>query len=495
VLALPQSARRLATLGRLMGAWLCAFGSAAFEAPALAQERHNQTRIGTGEEAIRLRPGNLVGHGGPIKAIRVDPATGRALTGSFDYTMMVWDVAGEEPRQIFRFENHDGAVNAVAFVPGGKRALSAGNDGALALWDLETGRLVHKFRGHEDRIVGLAVSDDGRWAVSASWDRTARLWDLVALQPGPAIGGHRGPVNAVALSTDGARVYTASYDGSIAVHARANGGSSRPIYKHGWGINVLERLPGSERLVFGALDGAAGVLDGETGEVTLRLKAHERPVLALAVLSNPPLVATGGADGVVRVMRAGDGALIEEHRNPLGPIWALAFTAQGARMYYGGLDDFATLWHVAPRAPFEPVESQFPRRFQVTGQPDDPLTQGEMQFARKCSICHTLTPDDGNRAGPTLYNLFGRKAGALSGYPYSEALKKLDLVWTEDTVASLFELGPEHVTPGSKMPLQKITDEKLRGALIAYLKLATATTTVDDNPGVGPGSNVKGGSR
>jgi cytochrome c len=480
--------------GSLLGAFLTAGGFAACGALALAQDGDRSAPIRAGEEARGQRPGNLVGHGGPIKAIRVDPASGRALTGSFDYAMMVWDVAREEPSRIFRFEDHDGPVNAVAFVPGAKSTLSADNEGTVALWDLETGRLVRKFTGHEAKVVGLAVSGDGRWAVSASWDRTARVWDLVELKSGPVLEGHQGPVNAAALSADGARVYTASQDGSIAVHDRADGRRERPIYRHGWGINVLERLPGSERLVFGALDGAAGIVDGETGNVVLQLKAHQRPVLALAVHARSGLLATGGADGIVRVVRASDGALIAEHRDPFGPIWVLAFKSDGNGLYYGGLDDFATLLPVAPRAPLEPVESKFPRRFQVAGNPDDALAQGELQFARKCSVCHALTPDGANRAGPTLHNLFGRKAGGVPGYPYSDALKTREIVWTEEMVARLFELGPEHVTPGSKMPLQKITDAQQRDALIAYLKVATAAP-VDENAGSGQGSNAKGGSR
>jgi cytochrome c len=473
-----------------MGILLGAGCLAAWDAPARARD-DNSVAVGAGAEARPQPSGNLVGHGGPINAIRVDPATGRALTGSFDYSMMVWNVAGDEPRQLFRFADHDGPVNAVTFVPGGRRALSADNDGAVALWDLETGRLVHKFRGHEAKVVGLAVSEDGRWAVSAGWDRTARLWDLVELKSGPVLWGHRGPVNAAALSADGSRIYTAGSDGEIVVHDRG-GGWRRPIYKHGWGINVLEWLPGSDRLAFGALDGAAGILDGETGEVVVELKAHQRPVLALAVHAEPGLLATGGADGIIRVMQSGDGALIAEHRNPFGPVWALAFTTGGEGLYYGGLDDFATLLSVAPRAPFEPAENRFPRRFQASGNPRDPLAQGELEFARNCSICHTLTPDGANRAGPTLHNLFGRKAGAVPGYPYSEALKNLGLVWTEETVARLFELGPEQVAPGSKMPLQKIADESQREALVAYLKAATA---VDENAGSGGELGAKGGTR
>ena len=84
------------------------------------------------EKQRRARPGNLIGHGGPIKALAVDAATGRALTGSFDYAMMVWDVGAEVPVRLHRLDDHNGAVNAVAFVPGGKLALAAGDDGAVA---------------------------------------------------------------------------------------------------------------------------------------------------------------------------------------------------------------------------------------------------------------------------------------------------------------------------------------------------------------------------
>ena len=82
-------------------------------------------------------------------------------------------------------------------------------------------------------------------------------------------------------------------------------------------------------------------------------------------------------------------------------------------------------------------------------------------------------PDGGNRAGPSLYRIFGRKAGSLADYPYSKGLRESKIVWNEKTISQLFDLGPDHDTPGSKMPLQKITDPKLRDALIAFLKKAT----------------------
>lgn len=108
----------------------------------------------------------------------------------------------------------------------------------------------------------------------------------------------------------------------------------------------------------------------------------------------------------------------------------------------------------------------------VLGTEPDP-EHGKALF-RACAFCHTLTPDGGNRAGPTLWNLFGRPAGAVDGYHYSSALKGSGIVWNEDTVARLFEVGPDAMTPGSKMPLQTIPSAADRADLVAYLKAATA---------------------
>jgi len=95
---------------------------------------------------------------------------------------------------------------------------------------------------------------------------------------------------------------------------------------------------------------------------------------------------------------------------------------------------------------------------------------------RKCVACHTVTADGGNRAGPTLYGVFGRRAGTIDGYNYSNALRHSGLVWTEETIDRLFALGPDEYTPGSKMPLQRMPSAEDREDLIAYLKAVTGAT-------------------
>ena len=90
-----------------------------------------------------------------------------------------------------------------------------------------------------------------------------------------------------------------------------------------------------------------------------------------------------------------------------------------------------------------------------------------------CAACHTLTPDGGNRAGPTLHGVFGRRIATAPGYNFSPALKDLDIVWGRETIARLFEIGPSRYTPGTKMPEQTINNHADREALVRFLEKAT----------------------
>ena len=92
---------------------------------------------------------------------------------------------------------------------------------------------------------------------------------------------------------------------------------------------------------------------------------------------------------------------------------------------------------------------------------------------RACVACHALTTDASARAGPTLAGLFGRRIASLPGYNFSAPLKQLDIVWTPETVAKLFELGPATYTPGTKMPEQRIASPEDREALVRFLEKAT----------------------
>jgi cytochrome c len=109
--------------------------------------------------------------------------------------------------------------------------------------------------------------------------------------------------------------------------------------------------------------------------------------------------------------------------------------------------------------------------------PADPLAayEGDRGAAvfRACVACHTLDASEPSRAGPTLAGIFGRKIASVPDYPYSDAFRGMDIVWTEATVAKLFEIGPHAYTPGTKMPEQVIASAADREALIEFLAKTT----------------------
>jgi class 3 adenylate cyclase len=160
------------------------------------------------------RPGALlrtVPTGAPVDAVALLPDGKRALSGSEDKTLRLWDLdTGAELRRF----SHDDSVGAVALLPNGKRALSGSWDNTLRLWDLDTGAELRRFEGHDRAVLAVALLPDGKRALSGSYDKTLRLWDLDTGAELRRFEGHDG-VGAVALLPDGKRALSGSEDKTL----------------------------------------------------------------------------------------------------------------------------------------------------------------------------------------------------------------------------------------------------------------------------------------
>jgi cytochrome c len=97
---------------------------------------------------------------------------------------------------------------------------------------------------------------------------------------------------------------------------------------------------------------------------------------------------------------------------------------------------------------------------------------GKKVFA-KCMPCHNADKPQ-NKVGPTLVGLFGREAGSVEGYKYSEANKASHVVWTAETLNEYLK-DPKAFIPGTKMVFAGLKSDEDRANLIAYLEQATAT--------------------
>lgn len=95
------------------------------------------------------------------------------------------------------------------------------------------------------------------------------------------------------------------------------------------------------------------------------------------------------------------------------------------------------------------------------------LARGEALWA-KCQACHSIVPNGRNLVGPALYGVFGRVAGTLPGYRYSEAMKASGMVWTEENL-DRYLAATQDVIPGSKMYGGLAVDQD-RVDLLAWMK-------------------------
>lgn len=421
----------------------------------------------------------LEGHGGPVKGVAVSPDGAWALTASFDYSVGLWDLRTDAaPRWL---EGHEAAANAVAFLPDGQHAISVGDDFAVIVWNLRTSAPVQRFTGHKGKIIDVEVSPDGQWVATSGWDGWVGLWDISGKAPVRWLKGHRGNVNDAVFSGDGTHLYTASYDGTIRAWD-LGAGSGRVVVKHGFGINHLVLNEADGWLAYGAVDGVVRAVDLATGAELADLTAHRRPILALAPSPDGGRLAAGDGEGYVMIIDTVRWQIERDfHAAVRGPVWALAWTPDGMRVLSGGIDDAASLWPVS--ASDDEVAGLLGAAERSFLRDPAAMTNGERQFARKCSICHTLTPGGARRPGPSLYGIFGRPAGAVPDYAYSDALIGIDIVWEADTIDRLFDEGPDHYTPGSKMPMQRIAGAGDRADLIAFLKKNTGPRSASATTG------------
>jgi len=412
--------------------------------------------LGSGSGQAQLR-----GHGGPVRALAIAADGKRALSGSFDSSAILWSLERNVAEQVIRF--HDSAVNAVAILPDGRLA-TGGEDGRIAIWRPGFGEPIQLFIGHTAPIVALAVSPDGQRLASASWDRTVRVWPV---DGGPAmlLEGHKQNVNGVAFLPDGSAVVSVSADPEIRIWPFGSGAST--IVKLAAPLNAVAVAPDGEIVAAGA-DGKLYFFS-PPGEVGAEVEASATPIIGLAISPDGKLVAAAGIRGSVAVIDRATRKLARTLIGPGLPVWSVAFFPDSRTLLTGGTDRMIRRWNAVSGEPLDAV---------AVSAAEDPLAAyaGERgaEVFRACIACHALTPDEGNKAGPSLAGIFGRRIATLAGYNFSPALKKLAIVWTPETVAKLFELGPAAYTPGTKMPEQTIGSAADRQALVEFLAKATA---------------------
>ncbi len=399
----------------------------------------------------------LKGHGGPIMGLDIS-SDGQIASASFDNSVGVWS-----DRTPTWFDGHEAAVVALRHLPDGRIA-SGGDDFSVRLWNGPESVVLGNHKGKVSVLLPL-----GDRVVSGSWDGAIGIWPLDG-GAGDILDIRKGNINDLVSSPDNTFLYAATSHGDILEIDLSKNGQIRVLVRHGFAVNKLALAPDGSWLAYGAVDGVTRVLDPQNGRELRDFSLERRPILSMRHHAETHQLAVGDGHGFIMIIDTNTWKIARDFKaTQKGPVWALAFTPDGGSLFAGGLDDVIYGWPVALMDEFEPAISgdrAFLRR-------PETMPNGERQFMRKCSICHALTAEASRKAGPTLNNLFGRRAGTVDGYRYSEILDGSDIIWDATSIDALFDLGPDHYIPGSKMPMQRITAPQDRQDLIDYLRTAT----------------------
>jgi cytochrome c len=107
----------------------------------------------------------------------------------------------------------------------------------------------------------------------------------------------------------------------------------------------------------------------------------------------------------------------------------------------------------------------FPRISRATNEKPGNAEQGKALFEKRCTGCHSLDID---KEGPHLRSVYGRNAGTVASFEYSDALKKAQIVW-DDTTLDKWLTDTDILIPGNDMAFHVPKAEE-RADIIAFLR-------------------------
>jgi WD40 repeat protein/serine/threonine protein kinase len=242
----------------------------------------------------------LAGHRHAVTSLALSLDGGRAVSGSKDRSVKVWELPSG--RCLDTLRGHDGSVWAVCLSPDGGQALSGSQDQTIKLWDLARGRCVRTFHGHRGAVWSVCLTADGRYAWSASWDGTLKLWEVPGGRCLRTLTGHEVEVNRVALSPDERLVLSASWDGTL------------------------------------------GVWEAATGRCRRRLRGHSGPVWAACWGPDGTQILSGGEDKTLRLWDVAEGRCLRSWRGHTWHVSGVCFALDGRHALSGSWDRTGRLW-------------------------------------------------------------------------------------------------------------------------------------------------------
>jgi WD40 repeat protein/uncharacterized protein YecT (DUF1311 family) len=299
-----------------------------------------------------------VGHTFWVSSVAFSPDGRYALSGSWDGSMKLWDVATGDEIRTFK-ESDDVSVYAVAISPDGHNALS-GSDNKLKLWDIATGEKIRSFKeGHTGIESAVVFSSDGRYAISGgsvSDDNGLILWDITT---GEKIRNFESKkttswgwinlnaVNSIAFSPDGRYALSLSFNSAeMMLWDVATGKGIRTFTGHLGVIESVAFSPDGRYALSGSGDRTIKMWDVTTGKEIRTFKGHSNIVKSVAFSPDGRYVLSASGDKTLKLWDIATGKEIRTFEGHQESVNSAAFSSDGRYALSGSEDYTVKLWDI-----------------------------------------------------------------------------------------------------------------------------------------------------
>jgi WD40 repeat protein len=304
----------------------------------------------------------LKGHTRGVSSVSITPDGQTAISGSWDQTVRVWDLASGECRHTL--VGHTGDVTSVSITPDGQTAISGSGDRTVRVWDLTSGKCRHTLVGHSSKVTSVSVTPDGRAAISGSDDQTVRVWDLISgrCRRVLKLNEHSSKViTSVSVTPDGQTVVagswvwrTGGWDNSVRVWDLASGQRRRApkLNEHSSFINSVSVTPDGQTAVAGygssnlgrRSDYTVQVWDLASGACRRILQGHSGYVGSVSVTPDGLIAISGSGDQTVRVWDLVSGKALHTLVEHAREVTSVCVTLDGRIAVSGSWDDTVRVW-------------------------------------------------------------------------------------------------------------------------------------------------------
>lgn len=356
---ISETGERIARCRYLLGLLHLEFGRT-----AVAVEQLDQANSHSGDDAsIRRalfdaqskcsRSAGLIrtfaGHSDRVYSLSISSDGRRALSGSADKTLRLWDL--DKSTCLLTLKGHADTVRSVTISPDNHFGLSASEDETVRLWELNTGKCVRTLIGHESRVVSVAISPDGRFGLSGSEDSTLRLWDLGTGQCVRTFDCDKDPVSSATISPDGRWVLSTSWNHLLRLWNLSTGKCIRSVRlpKFMGEISVaLAICPDSRFALVEDINHTLLLFELCTGKRVRSLVGHTRDVLSVAISADGKWAISAGTDedmkSEVRLWEIGTGRCVRTFEGCTEGVCPVAISPDQRWWLSGGVDEAVRMW-------------------------------------------------------------------------------------------------------------------------------------------------------